>query len=1514
MKLVLSAAVRLCAMPVLFSTAFAQGPGPKPPTPSVWAIVIGVGRYTQPSILPHPTAARYAGDVRQWLERAGWDETHQLLLRDLGVTDPGEPNAPASNILPLKQNLDWAFREWLIPKAKPGDLVVIYFAGRARFVDKPQGPRVESRREHYLLPTDTIAADIELNGWSLDRAVETCAQRKLHVLCWLATSISEQGSTPSASPPARPAAPRAESATKRAALAQPVPAGSHWLKTLTRWEKVSVWLASDRPQAVGGAVEPGDHFTTALLESLGKPDRKRNLAVCLNELRDNPRLRLQGFRAMGGVPPELSLWKDQFGLVRTVPKPEMVLQVGHADKVTAMASPADGRQLITASMDSTVRIWSAADRSLVRILPGHMVGATAMALSRDDRWLVSGGGTGSVLIYERARDYSLKQMATGKPHNTRVVQIALLSDGAHFVSIDQEARSYLWDLSEARAAPKPWLPGIECREVAVGGKRDSDGRDTGVTLARCGDGRVRVFDAMGTAQGFMETAQGEPTTVAVSPDGRFLAVGFGDGKVVLENRDTRKRIEIAARGEPSAVRRLVFSSSGKLAVANDRGARLITLAPEGAGLGEHVDGVWLLNRPIQSLIFSPAGEYLAACTENVGATLVWRLDGAGPPSLVLDNPNANANTLGFTSDGRGLLIGDFAGALALRPLDRELAQERWDLPANRGKLQQLSSTPDRSLLCVRDEQRRVRIWNLKDRTCRRLRGTWASCSFVDDDRLAVIPDSNAAISAGRLVLMDRRKLEIDPGFFADKAKGFQVPAAVGFDLIAVSPDRKRIAAAGDSSKVAPVCVWETQKGRMTHWISDARIEDPVSVLCFSSDGRYLLTAGDSPAAKLWDLSAPDGSIESLPVTFSDAAVKTNVTAAALRPNHPDQVVTGHSDGTVQLWSWANGKSKLEIEQLVQGVFAGAVKSLCFSSDGQYLAAAGNNRAIWVGTFDPRATSIDVLDRLVPHHFEQINALLFWPAQPTLISASDDTTVRFWDLKAGSLRGTFSAAAKPAVSDDAPIQDLDWVFYTPDGRYDAPPSATNLVRYRRQDQPLSLDRFEKTHNEFRLAEGLLGATTRPVSAEPADPPPVTISSPPRPDDSLPDTKLTITLGAQDLRDVRLYHNDVLIPCGFDEQQARRGNLSFDVVVRLVPDRNRFYVMASQEGAYDSASNVVDVDCTAALEKGQLHIIALGVGGYTQRPLQYAGHDAEKLSEVLHDRGIDDAGQRGLRIVLPESELNVDSVEQAFEKVSLRVENRPQDTVVVFLAGHTGVFNPQRFCLLLPTFKFPESPQIPPVRADGPVLVAARDSAIDAETGGKIDDKFVLPYSVIALNLMKLKALHRLVIVDACQAEAILEDNQVRAIQKWMELSSRRARTSYLMAARRGEPALEIEPLEHGLFTYTLLRGMGAISQVKEPPQVAKLGLPPNADFDKNGVLSTSELDAYVKQVLPEIAAVFPQVVAIRRAAAISRQARAASPTRGPGGTARPPEELTQSLRLQSAESSFALVPLTDPARR
>ena len=189
-------------------------------------------------------------------------------------------------------------------------------------------------------------------------------------------------------------------------------------------------------------------------------------------------------------------------------------------------------------------------------------------------------------------------------------------------------------------------------------------------------------------------------------------------------------------------------------------------------------------------------------------------------------------------------------------------------------------------------------------------------------------------------------------------------------------------------------------------------------------------------------------------------------------------------------------------------------------------------------------------------------------------------------------------------------------------------------------------------------------------------------------------MTITLGSADLKDVRLYHNNVPIGSGLetkredDETPSGPGRIS--VPVRLVKGSNNFYAMATatgRAGSWDSRSDEVEIAYDGPSDPGKLHIIALGVGDYTTRKLKFADRDAERISEVLHAR-LDVAGKTpGMRIVRTNGDVSTEGVNKAFGELARAVKGRPQDTVVVFLAGHTGVFESLQFCLLLPSYRFP-----------------------------------------------------------------------------------------------------------------------------------------------------------------------------------------------------------------------------------
>jgi hypothetical protein len=300
-------------------------------------------------------------------------------------------------------------------------------------------------------------------------------------------------------------------------------------------------------------------------------------------------------------------------------------------------------------------------------------------------------------------------------------------------------------------------------------------------------------------------------------------------------------------------------------------------------------------------------------------------------------------------------------------------------------------------------------------------------------------------------------------------------------------------------------------------------------------------------------------------------------------------------------------------------------------------------------------------------------------------------------------------------------------------------------------------------------------------------------------------------------------------------------------------------AGHAASVDGRSNQLDLDY-AGPTPGQTHVLALGVSKYQTQALRFADKDAEGIGAFLRRTG--NGGALGSEpIVLVNEGVTQDAVESAFTELRRRARGQPEDTVVVFLAGHTDIRR-ELFCLLLPSAQLPAGPEIVALR--GPVGGLARP-----RVPLPINDRSVLPYFMIYRNLSFLDALQRLVIIDACQAEAIFDDPAVRIesrrrLRRQVESESYPARTSYILATRRGEREPEASELGHGLLTYVLLRGMGG-ADLRPRPDVAIFQQYPTADLDRDGWIQTGELQEYARLTIPALSKKFPDLVLRGRAA-------------------------------------------------
>ena len=389
----------------------ASRPTPEKPTrrSQVWTIVIGVERYDDLTI-PRPRGAvGDAGAIARWFGDAGWDRRHVLLLQDGGRRSPGPadhtPQNPPPSLRPTRANLDWAVNRWLPSRLQPGDTIVIAFAGQCA---PGQPPRPGARPSARLLPIDAKAADLDGTAWRLDEQFDSLASTgRYQWLIWLDTAVEGRSLPVVNTPPGGNL-------------------GRAFLERLCRWPGVSAWLAGEGqtlPETRAGEPSP---FTQSLLQALGSSRSPRNLLGCLHQLRNDPRLRKQGFLTVGGLPPWQTLWAETLQ-PQPEPKPELVLQRGHADRISQLTFTPDAATLITSSMDSTLRLWRVNDRALLRALTEHTIGVTRFSLAPSGKQLASGDGNGQVRFFDLLNGQGVG--VPGPPaHLARIEQLAYSAD------------------------------------------------------------------------------------------------------------------------------------------------------------------------------------------------------------------------------------------------------------------------------------------------------------------------------------------------------------------------------------------------------------------------------------------------------------------------------------------------------------------------------------------------------------------------------------------------------------------------------------------------------------------------------------------------------------------------------------------------------------------------------------------------------------------------------------------------------------------------------------------------------------------------------------------------------------------------------------------------------------------------------------------------------------------------------------------------------------------------------
>ena len=718
--------------------------------------------------------------------------------------------------------------------------------------------------------------------------------------------------------------------------------------------------------------------SSAALETLYRcPPPLRNWEwLYLRRLCDLERLTIEGGRVGLAFTPDgkrvaaadsthrVKIWDLARGdLIRTL--------VGHANTVYTIAFSPDGRLLATGSQDTTIKLWDAVTGELYRTLEPGGSWIRSVAFSPDGTRLVSGSGA-ELFTPEKTAELILWDVASGReirrfagPHD-RIYGVAYRPDGKQIASVNCESSLKLWN------------------------------PETGALEHRLEGHRYYV------------------NCVAYSPDGRTLATGGRDLVAILWDVAGAKILH-TLRGHDTAITGLDFSPDGKslITVDSDSAIKLWDVA-RGAEIA-HLRN----SSGMADVRYSSDGRNIATVGYD-GKLKLW--DPSAIESVeyrALVGHRGWCYRAGYTPDGKTLAT---AGWGIVRLWDAATGRHVRDIKMGYGSgVYALAVCPDGRTIATAQERgpKHIDLWDLATgRRLNRLEGHNDTVKCV-----AYAPDGLTLASGG-----DDFEIRLwDPSGSRTIATLSGHTAAV--EALAFSPDGKLLASQGLDNTVR---IWDTATGRVVKVHEGVPRETSYSYgvgVAFSADGTRLAAARSDALVSIWDLRSGDEVL-----TLSGHRGPVNSVAFLGR----GRVVTTSEDRTVKLWDLTTGETVLTLRG-----HSGAVLGLACRPDGSQLATTGADDArIWetAGAVEParRGGSILVESRApqavtaIPRmlsrstlsgHRAPVNRLAYAPDGQTLVTVSDDTTIRLWEGATGRPRAALRGHHSPVVS----------VAFAPDGR-------------------------------------------------------------------------------------------------------------------------------------------------------------------------------------------------------------------------------------------------------------------------------------------------------------------------------------------------------------------------------------------------------------------------------------------------------------------------------------------------
>ncbi len=422
---------------------------------------------------------------------------------------------------------------------------------------------------------------------------------------------------------------------------------------------------------------------------------------------------------------EIRVWRGDEG------PPDVWIET---DAVHGLAISPSGDVVVTGGEMTAIHAWDLSTHKLITSLDSPGGQTSAVAFSRDGRWLVTAGKAAPI-----AWDATAFARLSVVGHRDEVVALSFARDGKHFASGAGDHTIRLWDVATAKELRRQSTGALACADgIAVIGADE--------LVAACDDDTLRRWSADGTQRSLATDVW--LRQVSLSPDGSTLAAGHESGRLALIDL---KAWKIATEKTLHAhfIDGVQFTPGGRLVTASLDDHVRVWRTPE---LEQDYDVKVNTDNGVLAAALSPDGKTLAIGTQE-GRIEVWDTNSAS--WRVRDIGDEKIGTiwkLAYAADGRTAYTASDDGIV--RGWDTATWKPTATLDATEGSATALALSPDGKTLVAGYRSGAIAIWDvatgqLRERIGGRTRdvGTCndvATQVWIDDGHRAIVSRACAA--------------------------------------------------------------------------------------------------------------------------------------------------------------------------------------------------------------------------------------------------------------------------------------------------------------------------------------------------------------------------------------------------------------------------------------------------------------------------------------------------------------------------------------------------------------------------------------------------------------------------------------------------------------------------------------------------------------------------------------------------------------------------------------------------